>query len=166
MALPSSAEEVRAYVQQVATEARIDPRVPDLIVRSEGGYDPNGRGWIAGGDAGMSWGPFQDYFGGGLGNSMLRDGIDAHDREQWRENVAWNIGYIANHYNLASLQSQWHGVRDNPTFATQFAALFGEGGGTGGDGTISLPIVGSVSGGAVAVVVGAALLALMLAARR
>lgn len=161
--IPTS-DDVRAFLGAAAEAAGIDWRVPDVIVRYEGGYDRDGRGWTTGGDAGLSFGPFQLYYGGGLGNAFTRDtGLDARDRSTWQEQILWSINYIAAHYDVASLQSQWHGVRDNPSGAAEFLAIFG--GDTGG-GAITLPIVGPVSGYAAAAVLIAAGIGVLVIARR
>ena len=159
-------EDVQAYVVAGSNALNIDWRVPDTIIRYEGGYDPNGRGWTTGGDAGQSFGPFQDYLGGGLGNAMLRDGIDPRDRERWQDNVDWNLNYIASHYDLASLQSQWHGARDNPNGAAEFVALFrGDPGGGGSDGpVVTLP--GGVSVSAIALLFAVGVGVILIGSRR
>ena len=88
----------------------------DAIIHSEGGYNPDGRGWTVGGDAGQSWGAWQLYYGGGLGNAFTRDtGLNAWDRDTWEAQADWCLALIVARGAQAGdnwdwLASQWHGL--------------------------------------------------------
>ena len=73
-------------------------------------YRVEGPQGYAHGDSGMSYGPFQVYTGGGIGNQMLRAGINVRDPGSVRAQIEWmkNYGHRTGGYS----QEIWHGLRD------------------------------------------------------
>jgi hypothetical protein len=89
--------EIADYIRQAATARGIDPEIAVRVAMSEGGVkDPiRQSGVIKNGVREQSYGPFQLYFGGGLGNKALEAGIDARDPNQWRQGVDFALDQAA-----------------------------------------------------------------------
>lgn len=110
--------EVVAYIRQAAVARGIDPDIAVIAARSEGlrGFDPSTGHWSSGyNDAGTSWGPFQSHIHApgvrgqtayGLGDDMLRAGIDPRRMENWRRNIDFNLDTAARKHSWRD----WHGM--------------------------------------------------------
>lgn len=76
----ASKEERAAYIRQSAARHGIDPDVALRIAQSEGFN-------VYTGDQGRSFGDFQLFTGGGLGNKALGEGINVRDPNTWKAQV-------------------------------------------------------------------------------
>lgn len=81
--------EVADYIRQSAAARGIDPDIALRVALSEGGVnDPVRQSLVVkNGVREASYGPFQLYMGGGLGNKALAAGIDPRDPNQWKQGV-------------------------------------------------------------------------------
>lgn len=81
--------EVADYIRQSAAARGIDPDIALRVAISEGGVnDPVRQSLVVkNGVREPSYGPFQLYMGGGLGNKALAAGIDPRDPNQWKQGV-------------------------------------------------------------------------------
>ena len=104
MASFDSPEDRRNYIMQGAQQRGLDQKLIDRLVRSEGGYSTFDKT----GDSGRSFGPFQDYTGGGLGNTMRAQGLEPSDPRLETQNIDWNLNYIQEH---GASPDVWHGLR-------------------------------------------------------
>lgn len=88
MALPTIAE-MEAYIRQAAIQRGIDPDVAVRVAKSEGlQKDTWQSNFRKNGVREPSYGPFQLYMGGGLGNQMkAKTGLDPSDPANWRQGV-------------------------------------------------------------------------------
>lgn len=94
-----------AFYRQYAESKRLNPDAIEATVRSEG----LGRYH---GDHGMSFGDFQLYTGGGMGNQALAAGIDVRNPKTWQDQGRFAIDQMAAHRNdPAWYAGQWHGAR-------------------------------------------------------
>lgn len=106
---------IAEHVAQVAPSMGIDPDAAMDVIRAEGivgdrvhgqSQIPNPRGPNGRED---SWGPFQLYRGGGLGNEFMDEtGLDPADPSTWREQIDFSLGRALQRGNW----DPWHGVRD------------------------------------------------------
>lgn len=89
--------EIADYIRQSATARGIDPDIALRVAMSEGGVtDPiRQSGIVKNGVREPSYGPFQLYMGGGLGNKALEAGIDPRDPNQWRAGVDFALDNAA-----------------------------------------------------------------------
>lgn len=89
--------EVADYIRQSASARGIDPDIALRVAMSEGGVkDPiRQSGIVKNGVREPSYGPFQLYMGGGLGNKALEAGIDPRDPNQWRQGVDFALDQAA-----------------------------------------------------------------------
>ena len=80
---------IEAYIRQAAIARGIDPDIAVRVARSEGGLtDPVRQSDVVrNGVREQSFGPFQLYMAGGLGNRALAAGIDPRDPDQWQAGV-------------------------------------------------------------------------------
>ena len=81
---------IEAYIRQAAIARGIDPDIAVRVAMSEGGLtNPVRKSEVptGGGRTEESYGPFQLYMGGGLGNRALAAGIDPRDPNQWQAGV-------------------------------------------------------------------------------
>lgn len=80
---------IEAYIRQSAIQRGINPDVAVAVAKSEGGLkDPTRQSdYVKNGVREQSYGPFQLYMGGGLGNKALAAGIDPRDPNQWQAGV-------------------------------------------------------------------------------
>ena len=80
------------YIRQQAGLRGIEPETAVAVARSEGLNNPVG-------DYGQSFGPYQLYIGGGLGNSFLaQTGLRPQDYEtNWRTQVQWVLNWVTTH---------------------------------------------------------------------
>lgn len=91
--------EVAAYIQQAATARGIDPNTAVAVARTEGLNNPVG-------DAGASFGPFQLYTHGGLGNSFQNiTGLNpANYLENWKQQVDFFLNWaVTNGWNPGAI---------------------------------------------------------------
>lgn len=81
--------EIADYIRQAATARGIDPDIALRVAISEGGLENpvNQSSVVKNGVREQSYGPFQLYMGGGLGNKALEAGIDPRDPNQWQKGV-------------------------------------------------------------------------------
>lgn len=112
----------RNYILGEAAKRGIDTNLIDRLVRSEGGY----AGYDMTGDHGQSFGPFQDYIGGGLGNQMIAQGLDPRNPANERPVIGWNLDYIQTH---GASPDVWHGLRPGEARWTGGAGSFDGAGG-------------------------------------
>ena len=80
---------IEAYIRQAAIARGIDPDIAVRVARSEGGLTNPVRqsDVVRDGVREPSFGPFQLYMAGGLGNRALAAGIDPRDPSQWQAGV-------------------------------------------------------------------------------
>ena len=86
---------VASYISQQASLRGIDPTTALAVARTEGLNNPVG-------DAGKSFGPYQLYTGGGLGNSFLNaTGLNPSDYlNNWQAQVQWFLNWaVQNGWN-------------------------------------------------------------------
>lgn len=92
-----SRDEMVQYIRQVAVANGIDPDIAVRVAASEGlNADPR-DGWqsnvMQNGRRERSYGPYQLYVGGGLGNEFIDEtGLDPSDPSTWREQVDFALG--------------------------------------------------------------------------
>lgn len=84
--------EVRNYIEQSAIARGIDPNTAVAVANTEGLNNPVG-------DAGKSFGPFQLYTGGGLGNAFqAQTGLNPADYlNNWRQQVDFFLNWASQH---------------------------------------------------------------------
>lgn len=89
--------EIADYIRSSAAARGIDPDVALRVAISEGGLkDPIRQSDVVkNGVREESYGPFQLYFGGGLGNKALDAGIDARDPNQWKQGIDFALDQAA-----------------------------------------------------------------------
>lgn len=95
---PVAAEgEIADYIRQSASARGIDPDIALRVAMSEGGVkDPVRQSdYVKNGVREASYGPFQLYMGGGLGNKALEAGVDPRDPNQWRQGVDFALDQAA-----------------------------------------------------------------------
>jgi uncharacterized membrane protein YgcG len=130
--------DVAAYIQQVAPKYGIDPNIALRVAQSEGLNNPVG-------DQGKSFGPFQLYTGGGLGNSFQQQtGLNPADFQnnwqaqvnfalQWAAENGWNPGGVRTatgatgggfHGATVAGISNWEGIHQQIQTLTTDAATF------------------------------------------
>ena len=99
--------EIEAYIRQSAQARGIDPDIAVRVAMSEGGLkDPVRQSdFVKNGVREQSYGPFQLYMGGGLGNRALEAGIDPRDPEQWRAGIDFALTEAAKRG-----WGQWYGA--------------------------------------------------------
>lgn len=90
---------VAAYIRQAATARGIDPNTAVAVANTEGLNNPVG-------DAGMSFGPFQLYTHGGLGNTFQNiTGLNpANYLENWKQQVDFFLNWaVTNGWNPGAI---------------------------------------------------------------
>lgn len=94
-AASSDGGDVESYIRRAAAERGIDPEIAIKVARSEGGLkDPFRQSDIVkNGVREQSYGPFQLYMGGGLGNKALEAGIDP--RKDWQGGINFALDQAA-----------------------------------------------------------------------
>lgn len=83
--------DVEAFIANAARERGIDPNIALTVYRREGA-----GGWqssvVKNGIREPSYGPFQLYTGGGLGNKFQKEtGLDPRDPNTWQQNVTYAL---------------------------------------------------------------------------
>ena len=91
-------DEIAAYIADAATTRGIDPSVAVAVARSEGLNANPDEAWqsnfVKNGQREPSYGPFQLYMGGGLGNSFLKQtGMDPRDGSTWKKQVDFSLDH-------------------------------------------------------------------------
>jgi hypothetical protein len=108
-----SAEAIKNYIRQEATKRNIDPEAAVKVASTEGMGQYQSGVINKKGERERSYGPFQLYMGGGLGNSFKKDtGIDPGEDSSARS-VKMQIQYALDHAAKQGNWDAWHGVRDN-----------------------------------------------------
>lgn len=81
--------QIEAYIRQAARARQMDENIAVRVAQSEGGLnDPIRQSdYVKNGKRERSYGPFQLYIDGGLGNRALEAGIDPRDPNQWQRGV-------------------------------------------------------------------------------
>ena len=106
-------DEISSYIATKAKEMGIDPSVAVAVANSEGlNANPN-EAWQSGvvknGQREPSYGPFQLYMGGELGNSFLKQtGLDPRDPTTWKNQVDYALGHAKQNGWGA-----WYGARNS-----------------------------------------------------
>lgn len=95
--LPSK-DEVSAYITSAAAARGIDPSVALAVASSEGLNANPAEAWqsnfVKNGKREESYGPFQLYLGGGLGNNFVQQtGLDPRDRSTWKKQVDFALDH-------------------------------------------------------------------------
>ena len=87
--------DIESYIRQAALQRGIDPEVAIRVAKSEGGLkDPFRQSDIVkNGVREQSYGPFQLYMGGGMGNDALKAGIDP--RKDWQGGINFALDQAA-----------------------------------------------------------------------
>ncbi|WP_020493659.1 phage tail tape measure protein [Methylobacterium sp. WSM2598] len=88
-----------AYIREAARRNGIDPEVALRVAQSEGFNEYTG-------DQGRSFGDFQLFTGGGLGNKALREGINVRDPNTWKEQIDFAMREAAK-----GGWTPWHGAK-------------------------------------------------------
>jgi len=106
-------DEMSAYIAAKATELGIDPSVAVAVANSEGLNANPADGWQSGvvknGQREPSYGPFQLYMGGGLGNNFLKQtGLDPRDPTTWKKQVDFALGHAK-----TNGWGSWYGARNS-----------------------------------------------------
>lgn len=98
---------IEAYIRQAAIARGMNPDVAVRVAKSEGGLtDPVRQSdFVKNGQREPSYGPFQLYMGGGLGNKALEAGIDPRDPNQWQRGVDFALDNAKK-----SGWGQWYGA--------------------------------------------------------
>ncbi len=91
-----SLSEREAYIRAAAAKRGIDPDVAVKVWESEGkhGVGPNKQSTVIqkNGQREESFGPFQLFMGGGLGNKFQKDtGLDPRDGSTWKQQVDFSL---------------------------------------------------------------------------
>jgi hypothetical protein len=109
----ASKEERIAYYRQKAKELGLNPDAVIATVANEGLNN-----YI--GDSGKSFGDFQLFTGGGMGNQAEQAGINIRDPNTWKQQADFAMGEMAKHKGDAAwFGSQWHGPRNFAPWAVQ-----------------------------------------------
>lgn len=96
-----SNEEVESYIAQSAVERGMDPDVAIKVWRSEGASGDPREAWQSKvinkkGQRERSYGPYQLYMEGGLGNEMLKaTGLSPEDPRNWKPSVDFALDQAA-----------------------------------------------------------------------
>ena len=95
----ASRSERASYIREAARKRGIDPDTALRVAQSEG-FDKRI------GDGGRSFGDFQLFTGGGLGNDALAAGIDVRDPKKWRDQADFALDHAKKHG-----WSKFHGAK-------------------------------------------------------
>jgi hypothetical protein len=102
-----------AYYKQKAAELGLNYKAIVATVANEGLH-------VYTGDNGKSFGDFQLYTGGGMGNEAEASGVNIRDPKAWKQQADYAFQQMAMHKGDAEwFNSQWHGPRDNAPWAAQ-----------------------------------------------
>ena len=108
-----TAEVIKNYIRQEATKRNIDPEAAVKVAMTEGMGAYQSAVINKRGERERSYGPYQLYMGGGLGNNFRRDtGIDPENDRSARS-IKMQIQYALDYAAKTGNWDPWHGVRDN-----------------------------------------------------
>lgn len=116
-----SRDQIAEIIRREALARAIDPEVALAVWKTEGygGVGPNYKTRIPGEE---SYGPYQLYLGGGLGNKFMRDtGLDPRDPSSIPQQVAYALDTAAQDKNW----NHWYGPRDAGIMGWANAGLSG-----------------------------------------
>jgi hypothetical protein len=105
-------EEVEAYIAQEAARRNIDPEVAVRVWQSEGASGDPREAWQSKvinkrGERERSYGPYQLYMEGGLGNEMVnKTGLSPEDPRNWKPSVEFALDQAA-----TGGWSPWYGAK-------------------------------------------------------
>lgn len=105
-------DEVSKYIMEAAAARGIDPNTALAVARSEGlNADPR-EAWqssvVKNGKRERSYGPFQLYIDGGLGNQFMKStGLDPRDPSTWKQQVDFSLDHAGKNGWGA-----WYGARN------------------------------------------------------
>jgi hypothetical protein len=121
-------DEIAQYIRQSSISRGIDPNIALKVWESEGksAKDKWQSDVVKNGKREPSYGPYQLYMGGGLGNEMQKKtGLDPSDPNNWRQGVdfaldnaktsGWGPWYGAKRVGITGMQ----GIGGNPAAAPQ-----------------------------------------------
>jgi len=101
------------YYNQLAKEYGLNAQAILMTVDKEGLHKYVG-------DNGKSFGDFQMYTAGGMGNKALDAGINIRDPNTWKEQARYAMQQMAaNKGNASWFAGQWHGPRNHAPWAVQ-----------------------------------------------
>lgn len=114
-------ETIEAYIRQKAGEMGIDPDIAVRVWQSEGMTGDPAEAWqsrvVSGGRREPSYGPYQFYMDGGMGNEFMRKtGLDPREPETWDEQVDYALetarktGWAPWHGAKNTGISRWQGI--------------------------------------------------------
>ena len=108
---------LKEIIDAAAAKAGIDPRMMYGIVAGESfhsnTYDV--------GDGGKSFGPFQMYTGGGLGNTFFKEtGLDVRNPATLPQQAMWIANFLAKTPNGIR---NWHGYRGNTDWNPSWGSM-------------------------------------------
>lgn len=105
-----AASEMEAYIRSAAKARGIDPDAAVKVARTEGLKDGVWQSnFVKNGKREPSYGPFQLYTGGGLGNDFQkRTGLDPSNPANWKPGVDFALDHASKNGWGA-----WYGARDN-----------------------------------------------------
>jgi len=110
--MAATRDEIAEYIRRAAAQRNIDPSTALAVARSEGlNADPN-EAWqsrvVQNGRRERSYGPYQLYIDGGLGNQFMKDtGLDPRNASTWRQQVDYSLDHAAKNGWGA-----WYGARN------------------------------------------------------
>ena len=95
-----SKEVIAAYIAEAARARGVDPSVAVAVARSEGLNASPSDGWqsnyVKDGKRERSYGPFQLYIDGGLGNEFMESTkLDPRDPSTWQAQVDFSLDHAA-----------------------------------------------------------------------
>lgn len=110
---------IEAYIRQRAPLFGVDPDIAVRVAKSEGGLsNPTQQStYVKNGRRERSYGPFQLYIDGGLGNRALAAGIDPRKESDWQKGVDFALNEAGKKgwgqwYGAAKVGvGNWDGVR-------------------------------------------------------
>ena len=107
--LPSK-DEISAYITSAAAARGIDPSVALAVANSEGLNANPAEAWqsnfVKNGKREESYGPFQLYLGGGLGNNFVQQtGLDPRNLSTWQKQVDFALDHAK-----GNGWGSWHGA--------------------------------------------------------
>ena len=101
---------VGQYIVDAARQRNIDPNVALAVYQSEGLTHWQSQVGRSSGNQERSYGPYQLYTNGGLGNDFQRDtGFDPTNPNNWKQNVDYSLNYAA---NKPDGWRPWNGFRE------------------------------------------------------
>ena len=104
---------IRNYIRQEAIKRNIDPDAAVRVATTEGMGQYQSGVVSRNGQRERSYGPYQLYMDGGLGNMFKKDtGIDP-EQDRSARSIQMQIQYALDHAAKQGNWDAWHGVRDN-----------------------------------------------------